>query len=98
MRQSVFANTNKANDPTINNKEIPERTGKSISCLFAFNTLKLFIVISQPLEMRSEKLIAVILSYIMIKYNRFLLGIKLPGIFLHDLTSRFFIKELFGWL
>jgi len=48
-------------EPITNTREIPERMGKIISCLFSFKTLKLFMASVQPLDKRSKKLIEFVL-------------------------------------
>ncbi len=54
MFQPALANTATKKEPSINISEMAYRMGKIISCLLAFNTLKLVIAIVQPLEKRSK--------------------------------------------
>jgi len=46
-------------DPRISSIEIPERIGKTTSCLFSLKTFKLVIVIFHPFAKRSKKFISV---------------------------------------
>ena len=57
MFQPEEAKSATTNDPMINTMEIPDKIGKMINCLFAFNTFKLFIDSVQPLDSLSKKFI-----------------------------------------
>jgi hypothetical protein len=53
--QPAFARVATKKEPIISTSEIPDKTGKTISCLLALRILKLLFANFQPFERRSKK-------------------------------------------
>ena len=54
----------RAKEPNNINRDKPDNIGKMISCLLAFNTLKLFLEICHPLDSLVKMLIEIWFSFI----------------------------------